>query len=230
MTGEAEPVKITRTPVGENGKGHEHELSITTRIGGGQSELYYWTAPALTVEAAEDPTVIGVGESGTAAVTLTNAGGKRTKKITIDPSAPEGWAVHGNWPLEIGALAPGESVTFDLELENLGVSGVAVVDLGLRIHRVGSSAAIRVRGECGGSQIVRTPLAADSEETVGEDGAMGNVADEDPSTFWHTEWYSSSLGYPHWIVLVLGSEQDICLLVYLQLKYEEVGQVVASVR
>lgn len=90
MTGEAEQVEITRTPVGESGKGHEHELSITVRIGGGQSELYYWTAPALTVEAAEDPTVIGVGESGTAAVTLTNAAGKRTKKITMEPSAPEG--------------------------------------------------------------------------------------------------------------------------------------------
>src|SRR5699024_397166 len=85
MTGEAEPVKITRTPVGENGRGHEHELSITTRIGGGQSELYYWTAPALTVEAAEDPTVIGVGESGTAAVTLTNAAANARRR---SPSTP----------------------------------------------------------------------------------------------------------------------------------------------
>ena len=225
MTGEAEQVEITRTPVGESGKGHEHELSITVRIGGGQSELYYWTAPALTVEAAEDPTVIGVGESGTAAVTLTNAAGKRTKKITMEPSAPEGWAVHGTWPREIGALTPGESVTVDLELENLGAAGDAVVDLGLRIHKVSSSAAIRVRGECAGSQIVPTPLAVDSEEIVGEDGAMGNVADEDPSTFWHTEWHSSSPGYPHWIVLDLGSEQDICSLVYLPRQDAVVGQV-----
>ena len=224
-TGEAEQVKITRTPVGENGKGHEHELSITVRIGGGRSELYYWTAPALTVQAAEDPTVIGVGDSGTASVTLTNTSSKRTKKITMDPSAPDGWALHGNWPREIGALTPGESVIVDLELENQGVAGDAVVDLGLRIHKVSSSAAIRVRGECAGSQIVPTPLAADSEETVGEDGAMGNVADEDPSTFWHTEWYSSSPGYPHWIVLDLGSEQDICSLVYLPRQDAAVGQV-----
>src|SRR5699024_1786581 len=84
---------------------------------------------------------------------------------------------------------------------------------------------IRVRGECAGSQIVPTPLAVDSEEIVGEDGAMGNVADEDPSTFWHTEWHSSSPGYPHWIVLDLGSEQDICSLVYLPRQDAVVGQV-----
>lgn len=70
-----------------------------------------------------------------------------------------------------------------------------------------------------------SPIAADSEETVAEDGAMGNVADEDPSTFWHTQWHSSSPGYPHWIVLDLGSEQDICSLVCLPRQDAAVGQV-----
>ena len=56
-------------------------------------------------------------------------------------------------------------------------------------------------------------------------GAMGNVADEDPSTFWHTQWHSSSPGYPHWIVLDLGSEQDVCSLVYLPRQDAVVGQV-----
>ncbi len=224
-TGEAEAVEITRTPVGENGTDHELEHSITARIGGGRSELYYWTAPALTVQAAEDPTVIEVGSRGTAAVTLTNTSGSRTKPITIDPTVPEGWALHGSWPQRIGALTPGESVTVDLELQNQGLSGDAVIDLGLRFHNVRSSAAIRVRGECAGTRIVPTPIAADSEETVAEDGAMGNVADEDPSTFWHTQWHSSSPGYPHWIVLDLGSEQDICSLVCLPRQDAAVGQV-----
>ncbi|MDN5900092.1 MAG: discoidin domain-containing protein, partial [Brachybacterium sp.] len=224
-TGEAERVKLTRTPVGEHGKGHEHELSLTVTIGGGKSELFYWTSPALTVSTEENPTVIGVGGSGTVPVTLTNAGAKRTKKITMDPVAPEGWALEGTWPRELGALKPGASTTVDLELSNEGVSGDAVIDLGLRIHKVSSSAAITVRGECSGELIVPTPYAVDSEETDAEDGSMGNVADEDPSTFWRTQWSASSPGYPHWIVLDLGSSQDICSLRYLPRQDAAMGRV-----
>ena len=46
-------------------------------------------------------------------------------------------------------------------------------------------------------------IYVDSEETVGENGAAVNVLDGKPDTFWHTEWYSKSPGYPHEMVFEL---------------------------
>ncbi|HMA61446.1 MAG TPA: discoidin domain-containing protein, partial [bacterium] len=58
-------------------------------------------------------------------------------------------------------------------------------------------------------------IYVDSEETTGEDGRAVNVLDGDPSTIWHTEWYNSSPGYPHEIVLGLDKKYDIENFSYL---------------
>ena len=50
---------------------------------------------------------------------------------------------------------------------------------------------------------------ADSEETVGEDGAATNAFDGDASTFWHTQWYHGSPLPPHEIQINLGGIYDI---------------------
>jgi hypothetical protein len=46
--------------------------------------------------------------------------------------------------------------------------------------------------------------SVDSEELVGEDGAVDNVLDGQPDTFGHTEWSSSSPAHLHELVIWLG--------------------------
>jgi hypothetical protein len=49
----------------------------------------------------------------------------------------------------------------------------------------------------------------DSQELVGEDGAAENAFDNDPNTFWHTEWYQADPTYPHEIQINLGGLYSI---------------------
>ena len=49
-------------------------------------------------------------------------------------------------------------------------------------------------------------IFVDSQETVGENGAAVNVLDGNPDTFWHTEYYAKSPGYPHEIIFQLYRE------------------------
>ncbi len=58
-------------------------------------------------------------------------------------------------------------------------------------------------------------LYADSEELTGDDGAAANVIDNQPTTFWHSEWQAKGPAHPHQIVLDLGSEQAIAGFRYL---------------
>ncbi|MCW3839567.1 discoidin domain-containing protein [Micromonospora yasonensis] len=56
---------------------------------------------------------------------------------------------------------------------------------------------------------------ADSQETVGENGAATNTIDGDPNTIWHTQWRDSSPGYPHEIQVDLGAASSVCAFRYL---------------
>ncbi len=48
-------------------------------------------------------------------------------------------------------------------------------------------------------------LSVSSQEQDKEDGRASNVFDGDPKTIWHTEWSAHQPGYPHQIVIDLGS-------------------------
>jgi len=48
-------------------------------------------------------------------------------------------------------------------------------------------------------------VSADSEETARENGLAKNAIDGNPKTHWHTEWSAKQPGYPHTIVIDLGS-------------------------
>jgi galactose oxidase len=50
---------------------------------------------------------------------------------------------------------------------------------------------------------------ADSQETVGENGAVANVLDGDPATIWHTGWSSGNAPLPHWVVLDTKTARSI---------------------
>jgi lysophospholipase L1-like esterase len=55
----------------------------------------------------------------------------------------------------------------------------------------------------------------DSEELVGEDGAVGNAFDGDPSTLWVTQWYGGSPAHPHELQINLGGLYEVSGLRYL---------------
>ncbi len=67
----------------------------------------------------------------------------------------------------------------------------------------------------GGSDPVILPQAGwtlryvDSEELFGENGAAVNAFDNDPGTFWHTEWSLRTPAYPHEIQINLGGVYEV---------------------
>lgn len=58
-------------------------------------------------------------------------------------------------------------------------------------------------------------IYADSEELFAESGSAQNVIDNQPTTWWHTEWKAKSPKHPHHIVLDLGKVQKISGFRYL---------------
>jgi hypothetical protein len=49
----------------------------------------------------------------------------------------------------------------------------------------------------------------DSQELTGENGAARNAFDNNPSTFWHTQWYSTNPAHPHEIQISLGGTYEV---------------------
>ncbi len=49
----------------------------------------------------------------------------------------------------------------------------------------------------------------DSQELIGENGAAKNAFDNNPSTFWHTQWSSGSPAHPHEIQISLGGTYEV---------------------
>ncbi len=61
-------------------------------------------------------------------------------------------------------------------------------------------------------KIVKT----DSEETEGGfDGRAANAIDDNPKSFWHTQWKAARPGYPHELVIDLGEERVVTAVGYL---------------
>jgi hypothetical protein len=58
-------------------------------------------------------------------------------------------------------------------------------------------------------------VKVDSEETQAENGAGANAVDENPNTFWHTQWLANQPGLPHEIVIELLPPSDIKGFAYL---------------
>ena len=58
-------------------------------------------------------------------------------------------------------------------------------------------------------------IYADSEDAEKDGGLKENAIDGDPSTYWHTRWFSQQDPLPHEIQIDLGSEQRIDIIEYL---------------
>jgi len=56
---------------------------------------------------------------------------------------------------------------------------------------------------------------ADSQETVGENGAVGNAIDGNSATIWHTQWQTANPPPPHWIVIDMKANVTVGGFKYL---------------
>lgn len=70
-----------------------------------------------------------------------------------------------------------------------------------------------------------TVKAVDSQETAAENGSAANVLDGDPSTIWHTAWYTSTAPLPHEITLDLGAPYNVSALHYLPRQTQSNGRI-----
>jgi alpha-L-fucosidase len=69
-------------------------------------------------------------------------------------------------------------------------------------------------------------VSVDSEEPGAENQAVKAI-DDDPKTFWHTQWVSGNPGYPHEIVLDLGEVFEVGGFTYLPRQDGKDGGLVA---
>lgn len=57
-----------------------------------------------------------------------------------------------------------------------------------------------------------------SAEHAGEDGKVENMFDNNPDTFWQTEWFNASPGPPHWFIIDMGKEHVLHGMMFLDRK------------
>ncbi|RED23443.1 beta-galactosidase [Flavobacterium cutihirudinis] len=66
---------------------------------------------------------------------------------------------------------------------------------------------------------------ADSEEVESEDGRSDNVFDLQSTTYWHTQYSGTSDGFPHQIVIDLGSIKNVSGMKFLPRQDSSNGQI-----
>jgi F5/8 type C domain len=66
---------------------------------------------------------------------------------------------------------------------------------------------------------------ADSEELVAEPGNADNIIDEQPVTFWHTQYQDGRPGHPHQVVIDLGQVAEFKALSYLPRNGSNPGKI-----
>ncbi len=79
-----------------------------------------------------------------------------------------------------------------------------------------------------GNMIPREKLSvlyADSEEVLAESGSAHNIIDNQPTTWWHTQWKDGEPGYPHSLVIDLGKEVKVSGFRYLPRPEYENGRI-----
>ncbi len=68
-------------------------------------------------------------------------------------------------------------------------------------------------------------IYADSEELIGEAAGANNIIDNQPVTFWHTQWKNGGPKHPHHIVLDLGENIEFKTIQYLPRAGDNPGKI-----
>ena len=87
----------------------------------------------------------------------------------------------------------------------IALPGAAAIDFGTDTT---------ARREFGRAKTLWRIVSVDSEEPR-ENGFARSAIDDDPNTFWHTQWVGGDPGYPHEIVVDLGETLELAGFTYL---------------
>jgi F5/8 type C domain/Protein of unknown function (DUF4038)/Domain of unknown function (DUF5060) len=71
-------------------------------------------------------------------------------------------------------------------------------------------------------------VSVDSQELIGENGAVTNAIDGNGATFWHTEWSQRTAPLPHTLVLDLGGQYQVDGFRYLPRQDGEANGTIAD--
>lgn len=124
----------------------------------------------------------------------------------------------GEKPVVAGAFAPGngwQTITFKKPVKARYICLEALTSFGGEPYA--ALAELEILG-VDQQKISRFPwkvVYADSEETADANNMADKVFDLQESTFWHTRYTGEKPGYPHHLVIDLGSEQSITGFMYL---------------
>ena len=183
------------------------ELDVL-RLGSGanQAPLAMMTSPAadITLPAGSALRLLGSGSDSDNHTPLTYRWSVSAGAGVVDVLTADGGLVHFD---RVGSYLLSFTVT-----DQLGKSTVAA-----RTVNVVPGAAI--------SQAGWALVFADSQETVGENGAAINAFDGNPSTIWHTQWFGGVAPVPHEIQINLGSMRDVSGFRYLPRQNSTNGRV-----
>lgn len=216
-TGKPHPVPLSRSASGAT--------QATITLGGGQTALMYWNDPPLEVNATLSESTVPTGSTTQATVTLRNSGDRVAKNISLHADAVADWSEVGPADATFAQIMPGETKTVNFSYRN--VDGVGGASLTVTVTENGRAIpiALDVQGTCSAPKLNVTGVAADSQETVGENAPLANAFDGNPATFWHTQWKDVQPGYPHWVVMDAHQSGALCSLNYLSRQDAVVGRV-----
>ena len=140
--------------------------------------------PTLTLSAA--PATLAAGQSATLSWTTTNA--------TVCAAA---WTT-AKTPSGTQSVTPTSTTAYTMTCT--GTGGTASASTTVSINTAVSSLIPQ--------QQFRV-VSVDSQELVGENGAVTNVIDSTTATLWHTAWYQQTAPLPHTLVLDLGGQYQV---------------------
>ncbi|MGF6822609.1 hypothetical protein M2317_001516 [Microbacterium sp. ZKA21] len=168
--------------------------------------------PAL-VQVASAGTELLPGESTTVTTSVANQSGGKLRQVVAGLEVPDGWRAVASTEDKLGTLDDGESRTVNWIVEPpighaagpASITAHASYKFSGRKGSVSRTAPVAVLAE-GVVPRSRVAIAAVSSEDVASGDLAANVLDGNPSSHWHSRWSTDAAGYPHWIVLDMGSE------------------------
>ncbi|WP_139650735.1 beta-galactosidase [Tessaracoccus massiliensis] len=163
------------------------------------------TTPVIAITSA--PSELDWGTTGTITYSLTNVPAGST--LTVD--APEGWTV-----TPATQTTSGDTATVLVTAPASGTSGTITAKLRTPEGRTASaSQAIRLTDP---SVLQIDGIVAWNTAEPQEGGSNGYItalADGNTATHWHSRWSGGTTPFPHYVVLDLGSVQDVSSLTYI---------------
>ncbi|WP_319956154.1 family 20 glycosylhydrolase [Micromonospora yasonensis] len=178
-----------------------------------------WGEPAPVAVATDDQVLYEPDGSARVTVTVTNRSTGSLSDLAVALAVPDSSEVQpAVRHLEVLPAGQTQQLTFDISFAQAGARAAESATTVTWQAPVPGDVRLRSPLRLSCAEDATSPVAvtyADSQETVGENGAATNTIDGDPNTIWHTQWRDSSPGYPHEIQVDLGAASSVCAFRYL---------------